>query len=118
WLGLDLTTEQLSRTTGATGIEPNNAPNINILELAGMVFTAWVVLVIAGDRTLDENDPVHFLGDNTGAIRWINRCGGTTVTRAAALMLILGLLEIKGGWCHQAHYIAGADNVIADGISR
>ena len=57
-------------------------------------------------------------GDKRSAITWVNNCGGTCDPRAAFLMRFLGVIEMSAGWCFEALYIPGDENVTADGISR
>ena len=91
---------------------------INLLELAGMCMTAWLVQMIVRDQPRQAGDPVLLRGDNASAVAWINRCGGAKNRRAGTLMRLLGRLEIRNKWCHVAKHIPGAENVLADGISR
>ena len=96
----------------------NDAITINLLELCGMVVTAYVTQVILQDRPDTQGDPVLLRGDNVAAVSWINRCGGSHNRRASLAMRLLGRLEITSGWSHDAKHIPGAQNVVADGISR
>ena len=41
---------------------------INLLELLGMVVTAWVMLELVGDRLDAEGDPILMRGDNRAAV--------------------------------------------------
>ena len=95
-----------------------SAITINLLELAGMFMTAWVVQMIVGDRPQTAGDAVLLRGDNVSAVSWVNKCGGAKDRRAGLLMRLLGRMEITSGWCHIAKHIPGIDNTLADGISR
>ena len=95
-----------------------DAITINLLELCGMVMTAYVTQVLLNDRPKTPGDPVLLRGDNVAAVSWINRCGGSRNRRAALAMRLLGRLEITSGWTHDAKHIPGVQNVVADGISR
>ena len=95
-----------------------DAITINLLELCGMVMTAYVTQVLLKDRPKIPGDPVLLRGDNAAAVSWINRCGGSRNRRAALAMRLLGRLEITSGWTHDAKHIPGVQNVVADGISR
>lgn len=75
----------------------------------------WIATVVVGDRPTHESDPVIILGDNTAARARVNRCSGARDPRAAALMRLLGAIEIRGVWSHCAYYIASTDDVLADG---
>lgn len=83
-----------------------------------MVVTAWVMLELVGDRPDAAGDPILMRGDNMAAVSWVCRSGGATDKRACLLMRMLGRLELAGGWNHTAKHIPGAQNVLADGISR
>ena len=80
----------------------NDAITINLLELCGMVVTAYVTQVIMQDRPDTQGDPVLLRGDNVAAVSWINRCGGSHNRRASLAMRLLGRLEITSGWSHDA----------------
>ena len=56
---------------------------INLLELCGIVMTAYVTQVILQDRPKMPGDTVLLRGDNVSAVSWINRCGGSRNRRAA-----------------------------------
>ena len=83
-----------------------------------MFVTAWVMLELVGDRPDAERDPILMRGDNRAAVSWVTRCGGAGDKRECLLMRILGRLELAGGWNHTAKYVAGVQNILADGISR
>ena len=89
---------------------------INLLELLGMVVTAWVMLELVGDRPDAEGDPILTRDDNRVAISWFTRCGGARDKRACLLMRMIGRLDLTEGWNHTAKYIAGVQNILADGI--
>ena len=91
---------------------------INLLELAGMFMTAWVVQMILKDRPVEEGQSVLMRGDNVSAVSWTNRCGGSRDRRASLIMRLMGRMEISCGWCHVAKHIPGRKNTLADGISR
>ena len=95
-----------------------SAIRVNLLELAGMFMTAWVVHMIVGDRPQTAGDAVLLRGDNVSAVSWVNKCGGAKDRRAGLLMRLLGRMEITSGWCHFAKHIPGLENTLADGISR
>ena len=77
---------------------------INLLELVGMVLTAWWVMhKLVGDRPESKGDPILMRGDNFAAVTWMNRCGGARDKRAGLMMRILGRLKIQGGWRYDAN---------------
>ena len=91
---------------------------INLLELCGMVMTAYVTQVISQDRPQTPGDRIMLRGDNVAAVSSINRCAASRSRRAALAMRLLGRLEITGGWSHDAKHIPGVQDVVADIISR
>ena len=93
------------------------AITINLLELCGMVMTAFVALVILQNRPEPEGDPVLLRGDNAVAVSWVNRWGRSRDERASLTMRLLGRLEITSGWSHVSKHIPEVQNVTADGIS-
>ena len=68
---------------------------INLLELFGMVVTAWLMLALAGDTPESVGDPIVMRGDNVATVTWVNRCGRARDKSVCLLMRMLGLLEIK-----------------------
>ena len=95
-----------------------SAITINLLELAGMFLTAWVVEMIAGDRPQTAGDAVLLRGNNVSAVSWVNKYGGAKDRRAELLMRLLGRMEITIGWCSIATHIPRVDNTLADGVLR
>ena len=91
--------------------------SINLLELLGMMITAWAFLK-AGNRPRHPRDTVLMRGDNSSACCWVNKCRGGKEPRAGAVMRVLGCLEMGSGWCFRAKHIKGVRNTLADGISR
>ena len=91
---------------------------INILELIGMMMSAFVMPMTENDRPEYAGDTVLLRGDNVSAVSWLNRCGDARDKRAALVMRIMRKLEVTSGWSHKAKHIPGILNVIADGIPR
>ena len=50
--------------------------SINLLELLGMVITAWVFVVQAGSRPTYAREIILMRGDNQTAVHWVNKCKG------------------------------------------
>ena len=71
---------------------------INLLELVGMVLTAWVMHELVGDRPESKRDSILMRVDNFAAVTWANQCGGARDKLAGLMMRMLGRLEIQGGW--------------------
>ena len=91
---------------------------MNILELLGMVVTAWVMLELVGDRPDAAGDPILVRGGNMAAVSWVCRRGVVTDKRVCLLMNMLGRrLKLAGGWNHTKEHIPGVQNTLADGIS-
>ena len=72
---------------------------------------------MAVDTLGSVGDPIVMRGDNVAAVTWVNRCGGARDKRACLLMRMLGHLEIKGGWSHDAKNILGVQNTLAGYIA-
>ena len=49
---------------------------IDLLELIGMMMSAFVMQVTKNDRPEYAGDTVLLRGDNVSAVSWLNRCGG------------------------------------------
>ena len=90
---------------------------INILELMGMMMSAFKVQETEHDRPEYTGDKVLLRGDNVSAVSWLNRRGGARDRRAALAMRIMGRLEITSRWSHKTKHIPGVLSVLADGIS-
>ena len=84
---------------------------IILLELTGMMMSAFVVQSMENDRPEYAGDTILLHGDNVSAVSWLNRCGGSPDKRAALVMKIMGRLEITSGWSHKAKHIIGVLNV-------
>ena len=69
-----------------------------MLELVGMVLTAWFMHELVGDRPESKGDQILMRGDNFAAVTWASRCGEARDKRAGLMMRMLGRLEIQGGW--------------------
>ena len=91
---------------------------INLLELVGVVLTAWVMHELVGDRLEFKGGGIMMRGDNFAAVTWANRCGGARDKRAGLMMRMLGRLEIQGGWRYDAKHISGVQGTLAQGTSR
>ena len=79
--------------------------SINVLELVGMVMSAYVVT--AGKR----GGSILVRRDNTLVVHWVQvlgvQGGGGDAVRAGEFMRLLGMLEDWSGWCFQARYMNG-----------
>ena len=99
-------------------VEVRDNLSINVLEVLGMVVTAWAFIVLGANTPQHARQTILMRGDNIPAVHWVNHCRGGVEPRSGTLMRILGCLEIGSGWCFQAKHVKGAANTLADGISR
>jgi hypothetical protein len=122
WWRYDLTSEQrarLVRSVRVTGqLVADGWLHINLLELVGMVMTAWVVIVACGGRPRVGGEVVLLRGDNTAAVQWIRRRGGASDERSRAALRLLAAVEMGGGWSFDALHVRGVHNKLADAITR
>ena len=117
WWRYDLSDAEHANVKGST-VHSEDDISINVLELLGMVLSAWVVFILGGHRPRRPADCVLLRGDNSSAVTWVNKCRGGKEPRSGALMRMLGLLEIDSGWVFEAKHVPGILNDVADGISR
>ena len=85
---------------------------INLLELLGMVVTAWVMLELVGDGADVMSDPLLMRGDNTAAVSLFSRCGGGGTNKHAYSQEYSDVLK------HSAKHIPRVRNTLADSIFR
>ena len=115
----NLAEEESARTIRSRKRGHVNRLSINVLELLGVVMTAFVMVVIRTDRLARAGEPVPMRGNSSSAVQWVKNCQeGKGEARWGALMLVLGVLEQIGGWCFQAKHVRGVENVLADGMTR
>ena len=57
---------------------------INLLELIGMMMSAFVMQITGNDRPEYAGDTVLLRGDNVSAVSWLNRCGGVDLKSQVA----------------------------------
>ena len=57
-------------------VQGHNDLSTNVLELLGIVITAWALVVGAGSRPRFGGESVLMLGDNMAAVHWISKCRG------------------------------------------
>ena len=50
--------------------------SINVLELFGMVWTAYVMIVVRNDLPRREGETVLIREDNSSAVQWVLNCKG------------------------------------------
>ena len=85
-------------SSGSVGCEDDFS--INVLELLGMVVSAWVLVVLCAERPLARGDCVLLRGDNEAAVQWVRRGRGGLEPRSGALMRLLGVLEVSLSLIH------------------
>ena len=116
WWRFDLDRNAKSRLS--EHVHGHDDLSINVLELLGMVVTAWALVVGAGSRPLFGGENVQMLGDNMAGVYWISKCRGGKELRSGILMRMLGCLEMQSGWYFRAKHVEGVANTLADGIPR
>ena len=79
-----------------------NDLSINVLELLGMVVTAWIFVTQSDAQPSYARDTVLMKGDNMSAVQWVSKRKGGREPRSGALMRLLGRLEVGSGWCFDA----------------
>lgn len=121
WWRYDLNAEQaLKLNKSKKAIDGDGSIHINLLELLGMIMTAWVMVVVERQRPDVPGETALLRGDNTSAVHWVNS-GGVGMRRdprAGGLLRLLGSIELSGGWGFDAMHVKGTNNYLADGISR
>jgi hypothetical protein len=91
---------------------------INLLELVGIMMTAWVLHAVLGLRPREPAAGMCLRADNQCAVAWVKKKGGVRRRREGGCMRMLGGLEIMGGWTYDTAYLEGKRNNIADDTSR
>ena len=81
-----------------------------MLELFGMVVSAWVLVVLCAERPSARGDCILLRGDNEAAVQCVRRCHGGLEPRSGALMHLLGVLEVSSGWHFDALHVRGIYN--------
>ena len=108
------------RCTGATSeaVAGEKDISINVIELLGMVVSAWVLVSPCVEHPSATGDWVLLRRDNEAAVEWVRRCRGGKEPRSGALMRLLEALELSSSWYFDAKHVRGVFNVTAGGISR
>ena len=57
-------------------VQGHNDLSTNVLELLGIVITAWALVVGAGSRPRVWGENGLVLGDNMAVVHWISKCRG------------------------------------------
>ena len=87
---------------------------INLLELVGRVVTAQVMLESVGDRPDAAGASILMRSNNMTSVLWVSRSSsGATDERSFFLMIMLGRLDLAGGWYHTETPIRGVHNLSA-----
>ena len=73
----DLTAQEQSRFCGSSkSVRGVDDLSINVLELLGMVVSAFVLVSSCADRPSATGDCALLRGDNEAAVHWVRRCRG------------------------------------------
>ena len=71
----DLDAGERSRFCGSCkSVEGENDVPIDVLEVLGMVVSAWVLVCLCAERPVGLGDCVLLRGDNEAAVEWVRRC--------------------------------------------
>ena len=54
--------------------------SINVLELFGMMWTAYMMIVIRRDLPSRDGEAVLMRGDNSSSVQWVLNCKGSRTT--------------------------------------
>ena len=71
----NLSEGEVKRTIRSRKGGDRNRLSINVLELMGMVMTAYVMIVIRRDRPAKEGESVLMRGGSSSAVQWVINCG-------------------------------------------
>ena len=72
----NLIKEERARTVRSRRGEHVNGLSINVLELLGMVKTAFVMIMVRRDGPGRVGEPVLMSGDSLSAVQWVKNCKG------------------------------------------
>ena len=94
----ELDLAEQSRFCGSRkAVADENDNSIDILELLGIVVSAWVLASPCAECPSLAGDCVLLRGDNEAAVKWVRRCRGDKKPRPGALMCFLGALDLSSG---------------------
>ena len=113
----EISRDEQARFCGSSRAETGiNYIRIYVLELLGMVISAWVLVVLCEDLPTQGGDCVLLRGDNEAAVQWVRRCPEGREPRSGALMRFMGVLEMSSGWNFDAMHVPGVFNDVVEGI--
>ena len=69
-----------------------NDLSISVLELLGMVLTAWIFVTQSDAWPRYARDIILMRGDNMSAVQWVSKWRGGREPRSEGLMRLLGCL--------------------------
>ena len=97
-------TEESNRRTVQSKRGKGDRISIVLLEVMALVTTAYLMVVMKGDRPEKEGAMLLMRGDISSAVQWEIKCKGRRreEVRMGALMRMLGASETQGRWCSQA----------------
>ena len=97
-----------------------NRLSINVLELLGMLTTAFVMIVIRKHGPGTVGEAVLMRGDSSSAVQWVKNCkrGKWKVRSGGTMTVFGGVTADRGVVLLQAKHVRGVDNGLTDGITR
>ena len=115
----DLTPQEQSGFCGSRqSVHIVNDLYINVLELLGMIVSAFVCVSSSGDRPSATGNCVLLRRDNEVAVYWVRRCRSGLEPHLGALMRPLVVPEVSPKWHFEATHVRGVNNAAVGGISR
>ena len=81
-----LPTELTAERKRKADLQESCTITINLLELLGMVASAWVMHELVEDRSDAAGDPILMRGDNMATVSWVSRSGGATEKKKTAYL--------------------------------
>ena len=91
---------------------------MNALELLGMVMSAYMLVVVCGERPVGSRDCVLLRGGDEAAVHWVRHWRGGKEPLPGTLVCLRGAIELAGGWHFDSLHVPGVLNDIADDIPR
>jgi hypothetical protein len=120
WWRYDLTENQIARLIhGKVGqVKDPDGLHVNLLELVGMVVTAWITVIELGERPEIIGQSIRCLGDNMVSVAQLKKAGGAKNERACSAIRVMAAMEVTSKWSFKSKHIPGKLNVFADKFSR
>lgn len=93
WWRFDLNADERARVQN--NVHTLNDLSINVLELLGMLVTAYLAVVCGSMRPPYRETTVLVKGYNMSAVHWVNKRRGGKEPRSGARMRFLGVVEMS-----------------------